>query len=163
AAMAAPRDHVLNFDLPIVGIFEAVFGSPLIAKLILLAGLGGLISTWNAILYAAVRVLYTLGRARLIPLGFSMLSTGRQAPVAAILFCVFAATLIMLLGRNAIIPLVTTSSITLTAVLLLVVVGLPRLRARYAGSRHSYRMPFGKVIQPLAAVLAFLLLCISFY
>ncbi len=163
AALAAPRDHLLSYDLPIVGVFEAVFESPLIAKFILLAGLAGLISTWNAMLYAAVRVLYTLGRARLIPASLSTLSLRTRAPVVAILFCVVTATLIMLLGRNAIIPIVTTSSITLTAVLFMVVMGLPRLSALHAHNTRSYRMPFGRIVQPLAAIAAFLLLAISVY
>ncbi len=163
AAMSLPRDELLSFDLPIVGAFNAAFQSPTIGKIILLAGLCGLISTWNALFFAATRVVFTLGRARLAPLAFSRIHPRFGSPLVAVLFVGAVATLVTLMGRNAILPIVNTSSSALAFILLLVVAGVTRLRRRHAERPAPYRVPASRFVLPIATVSAFAMLIASLY
>ena len=71
AAMTTPWRDLLDLELPAAGAFQIAVDSPVMAKVVLGVALLGLITTWNAVFIAGSRVLFALGRARLLPAWFS--------------------------------------------------------------------------------------------
>ena len=71
AAMSLPRDELLQLDLPVAASLEAAFDSVLLVKLVLFAGLCGLITTWNALFFASTRLVFAMGRGRMLPETFA--------------------------------------------------------------------------------------------
>lgn len=100
ATMALPRAELLALDLPAAGALEAAFGSPLMGKIVLIAGLCGLITTWNAIFFGASRVIFALGRAHMIPHQFSRVHKTFASPAAAVLFVGLIGGAMAFLGKT---------------------------------------------------------------
>ena len=151
-AMTIPRSNMMVLDLPVAGAFEAAFDSPWLAKAVLVAGLIGLITTWNAVYFAAARVIFALGRARIIPLGLGRVHRRVRAPSNAVLLVGIAGALLTFLGRNAIIPLANVSTFSLAIVFFTVCVGLIRQRRRQPHHARPFRVPGGLAI-PAGAVM----------
>ena len=144
AAMALPRGELLALELPVAGAFEAAFGSPLLAKLVLTAGLFGILSTWNAMFYAASRVVFALGRAHMISAGFGDIHAEHHTPWRAVLFVGLIAALGTFAGRGAILPIVNSSGAVFGLVFFLICLGVLRLRRLRPDHRRPYRAPGGR-------------------
>jgi len=162
-SMAMPRDELLNLDLPTAGAFAAIFGSSAVGKVVLIAGLCGLISTWNAAFFATTRLIYALGRARLIPSMLGHLHVRYASPHNAVVFAAVICVLMTLLGREAIVPIIQTGAACMSLVFLLVSLGIIRLRIKEPNRHRPYRVPGGIWIPVLAALIAAGMLYLSIY
>ncbi len=160
-AMTLPRADLLGKELPVAGSFEAAFRSAALGKTVLIAGLLGLITTWNAMFFAATRLIFALGRGRMIPAGFGSVHARFGTPHVAIIFVGVLGSIGAFFGKNAIVPIVNAGAICLAFIFFSVVLGTILLRYREPGLRRPYRVPGGNAILGIAAVLAFVLLIIS--
>ena len=66
AGMTAPWRSIVGEDLPTAAAFSSAFESQLLVRLVLMAGLIGLLTSWNGFFLAGSRVLFSLGRGRII-------------------------------------------------------------------------------------------------
>ncbi|MDH3735101.1 MAG: APC family permease [Gemmatimonadota bacterium] len=158
ASMASPWQELVAAErLPAAAAFEAAFDSPGFGRVVLIAGVLGLLTTWNAIFMAATRVLFALGRARMLPPVFATVHPKYESPSAAVLFVSGLSVLGLLLGTGAIRPLVNTSSFLLSISYALVCWGVIRLRRTRPDLDRPYRVPGGSVTAGLglAAALGF--------
>lgn len=133
AAMAMPREELLASSLPAAVAFSRAFGAPLLGKAALFAGLLGLVTSWNAVFFAGARVLFALGRARLLPQVFSSVSKRSGAPVNALAFITAASAGLVLLGRDNIANLANVSGIGFTLLFLCASISALKLRMRARG------------------------------
>jgi basic amino acid/polyamine antiporter, APA family len=127
-AMLLPRTELLAAELPAVAAFEQAFSSPLLAKLVLVAGLMGVLTCWNSSVFAAGRVLYAMAESRMIPGWFAHLHPQFATPARAALFATLAGLLLLPFGRSVIFPIVNASGSSVALVALIVCLGLLRLR-----------------------------------
>lgn len=159
-AMMAPISDIKTMNLPAADVFRSGSGSSLFVKVVLFAGLLGLISSWNAFLFAASRIVFALGRARLIP---PILGTAHHrfgAPANAVVFVCIAGGLLGLLGRNGISPIVNAATSCYAFVFLLTCIGVIRLYQNKAAKN----MGLSKFIVPvLGACGASLMLALSLW
>ncbi len=93
-------------DLPTADAMTVVYGSPLAGQLLVLAGLLGIVTSWNAFFIGATRLIFAMSRARMLPAVFSRLHPRYDSPVAAILLMTAPAMMAPLLGRPALLWLV---------------------------------------------------------
>ncbi len=153
ASMAMPREPLLALELPAAGVFEAAFDSPILGKLVLFAGLLGIVTTWNACFYAGARVVYALGRSHIIPSSYGDVHPSFRSPAKAVLFVGFIGSALAFLGRNALLPMVNAASASLAMVFFITCIGVIRLRRTRAHIDRPYRVPGDKLI-PIVAALA---------
>lgn len=95
AAVTSPGDFA-SASLPAAAAFEAAFGSRLWSNIVLLAGLFGLVTTWNAVFFAGVRVLTTLAKRE----GVAARSSAGLLPTWSIATVALVSTALALLGRG---------------------------------------------------------------
>jgi amino acid transporter len=162
-SMAMPRYELLALDLPTAGVFAAMFNSSIVGKVVLTAGLCGLISTWNAAFFATTRLIYALGRAHLIPSVFGHLHERFASPHKAVVFVVAICIVMTLLGREAILPIIQTGAACMSLVFLIVSIGVIRLRIKEPDRLRPYRLPGGMWIPVLAALIAGGMLYLAIY
>jgi APA family basic amino acid/polyamine antiporter len=183
-SMVLSREQLLKFELPVAEAFRAAFHSELITGIVLVGGLLGLVAVWNALFFAATRVLYALGRARLLPPALGESGPGGRAPTTAISVVTALSVGGLFLGKGALLPVVNVTS-TLFA-LMYVIVSLGVLRQRRAGAgavvgtklsvtvpaavgakapatvpAAGYRVPGGRLLVWAAVLFAFYLLVLS--
>jgi basic amino acid/polyamine antiporter, APA family len=151
-AISIDRTQLLAADLPVIRAFEASFDSSLMAKAVLLAGALGVLSCWNASVFAAGRVLFALGESQLIPSRFGTLHARHATPGFAMKFATIAALLLVPMGKGMIMPIVNTGGSCLAVVALVVCAGLWRLH-RSGELRSTGIVVPGGLITIIAATL----------
>ncbi len=66
AGMTAPWRSIVGEELPTAAAFSSAFESQFLVRLVLVAGLIGLLTSWNGFFLAGSRVLFSLGRGHII-------------------------------------------------------------------------------------------------
>jgi len=150
-AMAVPWTTLVGTKLPAADAFQMAFRSAFLAKLVLFAGLIGLLLVWNGMILAGSRLLFALSRARFIHPAFARTREGSRTPAVAIAFVALFATVGLLLGRKALIPILTVTSTVQALVFVLLAVGIVRLRRTRPDLPRPYRIPGGSVVAVVAA------------
>ena len=152
AGMAAPWQETVRVeDLPTAHAFQSAFESPLLANLVLTAGLIGLLTSWNGFFLAGTRVLFALGRGQIIDRRFGQAHPLYGTPTRAILFSGLVTALAACLGRGALLAFVDVGSFCITVAFLGVALSLLRLRHRAPDLPRPYRVAAGTLVAGLAA------------
>ena len=151
AGMTAPWRSIVGEDLPTVAAFESAFESRLLVNLVLVAGLIGLLTSWNGFSLAGSRVLFSLGRAHIIHESFGRTHPRYGTPANAVLFSGLVTFLSACLGRGAIIAFVDVGSFCIALAFLGVALSLVQLRKKFPHMERPYRMLGGNALAYVAA------------
>lgn len=151
AGMTAPWRSIVGEDLPTAAAFSSAFESQLLVKLVLVAGLIGLLTSWNGFFLAGSRVLFSLGRGRIIHASFGETHPQYGTPTRAVIFSGLVTFVSAWLGRGAIIAFVDVGSFCIALAFLGVALSLIQLRKRFPDLERPYRMPGGNVLAYIAA------------
>lgn len=130
-SLIMPREQLLSYPLPTAAAFQAAFGSQVLGNIVLLAGLLGLIATWNALFFSATRILLVLADAEFVSSRFRTLHPRAATPTAAIVLVGILVPLGALLGRGVIGPLLGAFSLVMAGIYALVCRGAIILRRRH--------------------------------
>ena len=152
AGMVAPWSETVKHDLPTAAAFESAFESQIMVKLVLSAGVIGLLTSWNGFFIAGTRVLFALGRGRIIDGRFGDTHAIFGTPANAIVFSGIVTALAACLGRGALIALVDVGSFCIAIAFLGVSISLLQLRKTDPHAVRPYRLPFAPVVATLAAL-----------
>jgi len=151
AGMAGPWRDIVGEELPTAAAFSAAFESQWLVRLVLIAGLIGLLTSWNGFFLAGSRVLFSLGRGRIIHESFGQAHAKYGTPTTAVLFSGLVTFLSALLGRGAIIAFVDVGSFCIALAFLGVALSLIQLRKKFPDLERPYRMPGGNALAYVAA------------
>jgi APA family basic amino acid/polyamine antiporter len=160
-SMVLPREQLLSFELPVAQAFRVAFRSELITDLVLVGGLLGLIAVWNALFFAATRVLYALGRSHLVHPSVGRLSAGAAAPTRAIVFVTALSIAGLFIGKGVLLPVVNVTSTLFAVMYAIVSFGVLHHRRAPGVSSRGYRVPGGQVLVWGAAAFSIYLVVLS--
>jgi amino acid transporter len=160
-SMVLSRDQLLKFELPVAQAFRAAFHSELITDIVLIGGLLGLVAVWNALFFAATRVLYALGRARLLHPALGSLGSRGDAPTTAITWVTAFSIAGLFLGKGALLPVVNVTSTLFALMYVIVSLGVLRQRRLATAPATGYRVPGGPLLVWAAVLFSFYLLVLS--
>ncbi len=149
-SMTGPWQRIVDADLPTARAFEYAFASPLLVYLVLTAALIGLLTSWNGFFLAGSRVLFSLGRGRII---WDRLGTSHErygTPHVAVLFVGIVTVTTPMLGRDALLAFVNVGSFCIGVAFLGVALTVIRLRKRFPEYPRPYRLPGGSAIPSVA-------------
>ena len=163
SAMTMPWKELIKFDLPVAAAFEKALGSLLLSKVVLLAALFGIVTTWNPVYLGASRVLFALGRARIAAPWLGKVHPVFQSPGSAVLFTGIAASAAILLGRKAILPIVSIAGLGFAIAFLSTALVALRLRRTRPDFPRPYRMPGGRTTALLAVIGSIFVLFLALY
>lgn len=159
-SMAMPREQLMSAELPVAQAFRAVFRSGWVADLVLCSGVLGLLAVWNALFFAATRVLYAMGRSHLLPSALGRLRGEGKAPANAIMLVTLLSIVGLFLGKGVLLPVVNLSSTLFAVMYALVCLGVLRYR-RTSPHGAGYRVPGGTPLIWLAAMFSLYLIGLS--
>ena len=160
AGMTAPWRSIVGEELPTAAAFSSAFESQLLVRLVLVAGLIGLLTSWNGFFLAGSRVLFSLGRGHIIHASFGQTHPRFGTPTKAVLFSGLVTFLSACLGRGAIIAFVDVGSFCIALAFLGVALSLIQLRKKFPLLERPYRMPGGNVLAYVAAAGSLFILCV---
>ncbi len=118
-SFALPKDDLSFSSLPAAYAFERLLGHAIGGKIILISGLLGLLTTWNAVFFAASRLLYKLGESRMLPDVFCAVSS-RGTPGFCALFVSVSGLVLVMFGRVFIDYLINVVAVIQTGVMMMV-------------------------------------------
>jgi amino acid transporter len=150
-SLVGPWELVAARDLPTARAFDLAFDSRVWTQLVLVAALVGLLTSWNGFFLAASRVLFSLGRGRIISERLGETHPQNGTPHRAVVLTGLITLLAPFLGPNALLAFVDVGSFCIGVAFLSVALSTIRLRKSHPEAHRPYRIPGGLWI-PYAAV-----------
>jgi len=132
----------------------AAWDSPLAASFIILAGIGGILTSWNAFLIGGSRAIFALARAGHLPAALGHTHGRFRTPWKAVLFIGALSVLAPLLGRSALIWFVNAGGFGIVIAYAFVAAAFIRLRVSEPEMPRPFRAPGGILTGGAALVLA---------
>jgi amino acid transporter len=163
ASMVMPWKELIHLEFPAAGAFEAAFHSPWMAKLVLFAGLCGIITTWNTCYIVATRIIFALGRAQIIVPLLGRVHPVFKSPHIAVIFVGIMGSLGVLLGKGALIPVVNVASATIALAYGSTCFVLIKLRRVRPHQNRPYRIPGGVATAVLGLLSSLFMLFLALY
>lgn len=131
-----------------------VWGSQMMGNLMILAGIGGILTSWNAFIIGGSRVLYALAETSMIPGIFARLHSKYKTPYVAILFIGVLSCISPFFGRTILVWLVDAGSFMVVVAYGMVAFAFLKLRVSEPDMPRPFRVPMGKLVGSLAVVLS---------
>jgi amino acid transporter len=130
------------------------FGSPLASKIMVLAGIGGIITSWNSFFVGGSRAIYSMAESKMLPEFLAKLHPKYKTPVNAVLLIGVISTLAPLLGRKMLVWLVDAGGFTIVIAYLIVVISFIVLRFKEPELERPYKVKYGIFVGSVAALLS---------
>jgi amino acid transporter len=146
----------LDEKLPTASAFERATNSPLMVNIILITALVGLLTSWNGFFLAGSRVLFALGRGKIITPKFGKSHPKFQTPYYAVVFSGVITFIASLLGQGAMTAFVNVGSLCIVIAFFGVSFSFLSLRQKFPEMPRPFYAPGGKFIGYFA------ILCTSF-
>ena len=128
--------------------------SPWIGKLVVLAGIGGILTSWNAFLVGGSRAIYALARSGMLPSFLGRLHPRFNTPANAVVLIGVLATLAPLLGRQTLVWLADAGGFGIVIAYAMVALSFIILRRKQPEMPRPYRVRYGSFVGYTALVLS---------
>ena len=153
-SMGLPEIDRVASSLPTADATAALFGATWAANLLVLAGIGGILTSWNAFLIGGSRALYALARAGQLPQKLGALHPRYNTPHNAVLLIGALSVLAPLFGRPALVWLVDAGGLGIVTAYAFVAWSFLRLRKTEPDMPRPYKVRHGRLIGTAALVLS---------
>lgn len=152
SGLCAPPSFRETALVPAADSAAYAFSSPAMGKVMIVGGICCIISSWNGFIVGASRILFAMGRAKMLPPVFGWVHPKYQTPMTSILFVGFICMLSPLLGKNALLWLVHTASLGTVAAYLMISLSFLRIRKKEPDLHRRYKIKYGKIVGTGAAL-----------
>ena len=145
-------------DLPAAAAATALWQGNWAGRILVIGGIGGILTAWNAFMIGGSRVMYALAQSGSLPAIFSRLHPRYGTPYAAVLVIGLLSCLSPLFGRAIVVWLTNVSSFAIVVAYLFVAVAFVALRRNEPDMPRPFKVPAGNLIGVVAVVLSFALM-----
>jgi amino acid transporter len=157
-AMSAPPAEIGAGRVPVADFSARAYRSDIFAKLMICGGVCGVITSWNGFIVGASRILFAMGRSKMLPSIFGILHPRYRTPVFSIAFVGFVCCVTPLMGRNFLIRFVDVAAFGAILSYLLISVSYMMIRKNEPDLRRHCTVKRGRAVgaTAIAAMLFFL-------
>lgn len=142
-SVAAPWNDILSDELPTAKAFETATQSPFLVNMILITALIGLMTSWNGFFLAGSRVLFAMGRGKIISPILGKSHPKYQTPYTAVVFSGVVTFLASLMGPGAMVAFVNVGSLCIVIAFLGVSFSFLSLRKKFPELDRPFKAPGG--------------------
>lgn len=139
-------------NLPTADATAILLGGSWGGKLLVIGGIGGILTSWNAFLIGGSRAVYALSRAGQLPASLGRLHPKYNTPHRAVLLIGAMSVAAPLFGRPALVWLVDAGGLGIVVAYAFVAGSFLVLRKREPDMERPYRVPAGSIIAWLALI-----------
>ena len=154
AAFAAPKDILSEGGLTVANAISFATKGTVAGKLIIVTAIMGILTSWNGFIIGATRVLYSMGRAGMLPHKFGMLHSKFKTPYFSILFVGIITIFTPLLGKNSLGWFVDASGFGTVIAYFMVALSFVVLRKKFPKYERPFKVKGGRCIGLLAIIVA---------
>lgn len=130
------------------------FNSSIASKVMIIAGIGGIITSWNSFFVGGSRAIYSLAESKMIPEFLAKLHPKYKTPVNAVILIGVVSSLAPFLGRKMMVWLVDAGGFTIVFAYLLVAISFLVLRYKEPNMERPYKVKYGVLVGVIATVLS---------
>ena len=152
-AMVMDGPSLATADLATADANERIYGS-LGRLILLLTGLAGIITSWNALIVGASRAIYAMAKDGMLPAPLGKIHPRYHTPVNAILLIGVLSVVSPFFGRAALVWLVNAGGLGIVVAYAMVAVSFLALRKKEPELERPYQAPLGEVTGYAALVLS---------
>jgi len=152
--MSLTPEQIALADLATADAASRALGSEWFGGMVLLAGIAGIMTSWNALLVGASRALYALAESRMLPVSLARLHPVYGTPYRAILLVGGLSCLAPFFGRPAMVWLANAGGLGIVLAYAMVAMSFLILRIREPQMPRPYLAPRGPLVGTLALVCA---------
>ena len=159
--LAIPHSEVSQSNMATADAASNLWGGSWAGVILVLGGIGGILTSWNAFIVGASRVIFALSESGRIPKVFSKIHPKYQTPYVAILSLGILSAAATLFGRTILVWLINTGSFAVTVAFLLVAISFLVLREKEPEMERPFRVThpnlvgYGAVFLSLGLLSAF--------
>ena len=154
---ALPSTELTSSGAATADAMSAAWGSEIAGALMIVAGIGGILTSWNAFIIGGSRVLYALSESGMLPAIFSKVHSKYQTPYVGIFFIGLLSCISPFFGRTILVWLVNAGSFMVVIAYGFVALAFLRLRETEPDMKRPFRVPCGNLIGVLAFGMSVLL------
>ncbi|WP_340082811.1 APC family permease [Terribacillus sp. FSL K6-0262] len=158
---ALSQEQLENSSLATADAMTSLFGSQAFGTILVVGGVAGIITSWNAFIIGASRILYAMAERKMIPSWFMYIHPKYGTPTNSILFLGALAFLAPLLGRPALVWIVNAGGVGMIAGYVLVALAFLRLRKIEPELNRPYKIKYWRTIGWGAVIMSIVFL--TFY
>lgn len=155
-ALSAPAKILTEAKVPVADAMAYNFGSPIWGKVLILGGTFGIVTSWNGFFVGGSRVIFAMGRAKMLPAVFGKVHPQYGTPYAAIYLVGALAFVSPLLGRKALVWFVDAAGAATIFAYFLVSCAFIALRKKEPDLERPYKALGGNVTGWIAIIASFL-------
>lgn len=159
-SLALDKEAIAASSLSVPDAMESLFNASWAGNLMVIAGIAGIITSWNAFYIGGSRAIYALANAGMLPAVFAKLHPRYKTPTNAIFLMGFLSCLAPLFGRPALVWIVNAGGLGIVLAYLFVAVSFMVLRVREPDMPRPFRVSYGKLCGSLAIILSFAMTCL---
>ncbi|NFV13860.1 amino acid permease [Clostridium sporogenes] len=152
---ALNASQVASSNLVAADAMQKVFGnSPVASKILILAGIGGILTSWNSFFMGGSRAMYSMAESDMLPRFLAKLHPKYKTPTNAIILIGVISTFAPLLGRNMLVWLSNSGGFTIVISYLTVAISFLVLRKKEPDMPRPYKVKGAKFVGTMAVVLS---------
>ncbi|MBK5240024.1 APC family permease [Clostridium sp.] len=133
-------------------------GSEIAAKVLIIAGLAGIVSSWNAFLMGGSRAMYALAQNKMLPGFLGKLHPKYKTPSNAILLIGSISTIAPFFGKSMMGWLVNAGSFGIVLAYVMVSISFVIIRKKFPDMERPYEVKNHKFVGGMAVILTILML-----
>lgn len=145
-ALCAPEEVRMSGAIPAADAFAYAMGDKTFDTIVILGGIFGILTSWNGFFMGATRMIFAMGRAKMLPSAFGKLHPKYRSPWAAILLVGSICIAAPLLGRNALIWFVDLSAFCALFAYCCVCISFLLLRIREPDLQRPFKIKLGMAV-----------------
>lgn len=154
-SLALNHEQLAASQLATADSMQAVFfNSSVASKILIIAGIGGILTSWNSFFVGGSRAIYAMAECGMLPKFLAKLHPKYKTPGNAILLIGIISSLAPLLGRKMLVWLVDAGGLTIVIAYFLVALSFLVLRYKEPNMPRPYRVKGGKVVGIIAMALS---------
>jgi amino acid transporter len=161
-AVALPPSAWADAELASADAATAVWGGSWAGVVLVIGGIGGILTSWNAFIIGASRVLLSMAHAGWLPPTFARVHPRFGTPHIAVLAIGALSIVAPLFGRTILVWLIDAGSFAVMVAYVFVAAAFLALRAREPDMPRPFKVPRGNAVGWLAVVLGVALIAVYF-
>lgn len=130
------------------------FNSHTMAKVLILGGLCGIITSWNSFLIGGSRVMFAMAKSRMIPSSFAKLHPVYKTPIVALLLLGLISIIAPFFGRVMLVWIVDAANFACCLAYCLVAISFVVLRKKKATMLRPYKVTHGYYVGMMAILMS---------
>lgn len=153
-AISAPISVTSKASVPVADAMAYLFNAKMWGKIVIVGGLAGIVTSWNGFIVGGARVMFAMGRAKMLPPVFGTVNPKSGVPTAALILMGIFVLISPLLGKNALVWFVDASSFGVVIVYLLVCISFLMIRNKEPNLDRPFKVASGKLIGWLGVIIS---------